>query len=245
MNEYDEQRQPGQPGEAGQQGEAGRTGAAGQPGRPDQRPPSGGGSGDGPGFDSPGFASPGFDSPGSPGFSERDATEREVAERGAASDRDMPARAAGDRGFGERGVGERAVGERSTDGQGGIPGPRSDPSGSGSTGPGAARSEGPRSAEGAPVLPQGERDKLSLRLQQAVNSFVDEPRRSVEEADAALEETAARLADVIAQRRSSLRTGWRGDGKGAARSESGHTETEELRVALRRYRDLVERLLNV
>jgi hypothetical protein len=69
-------------------------------------------------------------------------------------------------------------------------------------------------------------------MDQAVIGFVDDPRRSVREADAVLDEVAARLTRVVDERRAALRAG-SADGAG----------TEELRVALTRYRDLTQHLL--
>lgn len=89
----------------------------------------------------------------------------------------------------------------------------------------------------ARLVPQGERDKLALRLQQAVNTFVDGPRRAVEEADSVFEEAARCLTDALAERRGSLRSAWAGKDREA--------ETEELRVALRTYREATERLLRM
>lgn len=88
-----------------------------------------------------------------------------------------------------------------------------------------------------PLIPQGERDKLALRLQQAVNTFVDGPRRAVEEADSVFEEAARCLTDAVAERRGSLRSAWAADNREA--------ETEELRIALRTYREATERLLRM
>ncbi|WP_251020081.1 hypothetical protein [Streptomyces sp. ISL-98] len=87
------------------------------------------------------------------------------------------------------------------------------------------------------LLVQGERDKLTLRLQQAVNTFVDGPRRAVEEADNILEETTRRLTESVDERRRSLRTTWAGEDRQA--------DTEVLRIALRTYREVTERLLRI
>jgi hypothetical protein len=89
-----------------------------------------------------------------------------------------------------------------------------------------------------PVLPTSEHDKLTQRLRYAVSGFVDAPRGSVEEADALLEEISARLVDLLAERRHTLRAAWH---EGAA----GTAETEELRLAMRGYRNVLERLLSV
>ncbi|MER5971336.1 hypothetical protein ABT112_16625 [Streptomyces sp. NPDC002055] len=91
-----------------------------------------------------------------------------------------------------------------------------------------------------PVLPRAESDQLALRLQNAVIGFVDGPWRSVEEADALFEEATARITACLAERRRLLRTAWQegaADGDGAG--------TEQLRTALRDYRDVMQRLLKV
>jgi hypothetical protein len=65
-------------------------------------------------------------------------------------------------------------------------------------------------------------------------AFVDEPRRSVEEANALVDELMQRLAESFADARSRLENQWdRGD----------EVSTEELRVTLQRYRAFFNRLL--
>jgi hypothetical protein len=66
--------------------------------------------------------------------------------------------------------------------------------------------------------------------------FVDEPRRAVEEADTLVAEVIKRLAEVFAGERAQLEKHWE------------HTEqvsTEDLRIAMRRYRSFFERLLAI
>ncbi|MFG2381994.1 hypothetical protein [Streptomyces avermitilis] len=106
------------------------------------------------------------------------------------------------------------------------------------------RSDRPRSDHEAPLLPHDECDKLSLRLQHAVVGFVDEPRAAVEEADHVLEEVAARFADAVARQRRTLRTSWSAAGESGS---SGHptADTEQLRLTLRDYREMTERLLHM
>ncbi|WP_326723432.1 MULTISPECIES: hypothetical protein [unclassified Streptomyces] len=88
----------------------------------------------------------------------------------------------------------------------------------------------------ARLIPQDECDKFQLRMRHAVGGFVDGPRDSVAEADEVLEELAARFADAVARRRTKLRTSWHEKtGTGA--------DTEQLRIALRDYREVTERLL--
>lgn len=95
----------------------------------------------------------------------------------------------------------------------------------------------------ARLLPHDECDKLSTRLQHAVAGFVDEPRSAVEEADHVLEEVAARFADAVKQRRRTLRNSWQ-TGDGGQDKAMGSGDTEQLRLALRDYRELTERLLH-
>ncbi|MBT2492591.1 hypothetical protein J7E96_29605 [Streptomyces sp. ISL-96] len=97
----------------------------------------------------------------------------------------------------------------------------------------------PATTSEAPLIPQGEREKLALRLQQAVNTFVDGPRRAVEEADSVFEDAARCLTDALAERHGSLVSAW------AGKDRETEAETEELRVALRSYREATERLLRM
>jgi len=67
-------------------------------------------------------------------------------------------------------------------------------------------------------------------------AFVDSPRSAVERADALVGEATKRIADVFADERAKLEGQWdRGD----------NVTTEDLRVALQRYRAFFDRLLNV
>ncbi|WAX80325.1 hypothetical protein [Streptomyces sp. KMM 9044] len=100
----------------------------------------------------------------------------------------------------------------------------------------------PGTAHGPGLLPLDEGDKLSAQLQHAVAGFVDAPRDSVEEADRLLEELAAGFTEAVTERRRTLRRSWQtaevGEGPNAA-----ETGTEQLRLALRDYRELADRLL--
>jgi hypothetical protein len=66
--------------------------------------------------------------------------------------------------------------------------------------------------------------------------FVDEPRKAVQEADALVALVTKRLTEVFTDERASLDQQW---GKG------DEVSTEDLRVALRRYRSFFERLLTL
>ncbi len=66
--------------------------------------------------------------------------------------------------------------------------------------------------------------------------FVDEPRRAVEEADTLVAELMKRLAEGFAEERRQLESQW---------ERSDKVSTEDLRLAMRRYRSFFERLLSV
>ena len=107
---------------------------------------------------------------------------------------------------------------------------------------GAASGNGrrvPQDAENGSLLAHDESDKFSLRLQHAVTGFVDEPRSAVEEADHVLEEVAARFTEAVTKRRATLHGSWESKGT------DGSDDTEQLRLALRDYRELTERLLHM
>ncbi|WP_199827277.1 hypothetical protein [Streptomyces xylophagus] len=87
------------------------------------------------------------------------------------------------------------------------------------------------------LVPPGDRDKLPLRLQQALNTFVDDPRQAVEEADAVFDEVVTQFTDSLAERRRVLRAGWQ--------DQDTDPQTEELRLTLRQYREITERLLHM
>jgi hypothetical protein len=101
-----------------------------------------------------------------------------------------------------------------------------------------AKGEGAQSGR---LLPHDECDKLQLQLQHAVAGFVDGPRNAVEEADHVMEELASRVTDALTNRRRTLRTSWQ-DGE----DKHGNAgDTEQLRLALRDYRELADRLLHL
>lgn len=87
-----------------------------------------------------------------------------------------------------------------------------------------------------PLFPSEELQGLRTRWQEIQTAFVDEPRRAVEQADGLVASAMKRLAEVFADERSQLEKQWdRGEG----------VSTENLRVALQRYRAFFDRLLSV
>jgi len=87
-----------------------------------------------------------------------------------------------------------------------------------------------------PLFPENEATNFRNRWTEIQAAFVDEPRRAVEQADALVADVIKRLASSFADERSKLEGQWgRGD----------NVSTEDLRVALRRYRAFFDRLLSV
>ncbi|MDX5570198.1 hypothetical protein PYK79_52520 [Streptomyces sp. ID05-04B] len=102
------------------------------------------------------------------------------------------------------------------------------------------------------LLPDEECDRMATRLRHAVVGFVDGPRDAVVEADEVLEELAGRLTEAVDRRRRSLRGSWQQEDGGKAHGSKDRgpaaataVDTEQLRLALRDYRELTERLLHL
>jgi hypothetical protein len=90
-------------------------------------------------------------------------------------------------------------------------------------------------ATAAPLFSDDEAQRLRARWDAIQTGFVDEPRRAVEDADNLVAQVMKRLAEVFAEERSALERQWdRGD----------EISTEDLRVALQRYRSFFQRLLS-
>ena len=99
------------------------------------------------------------------------------------------------------------------------------------------------------LLPRDVCDRLAGQMRHAVAGFVDGPGAAVEEADRVLEETAARFTEAVTERRRSLRRAWQSTGEGRDGGRDGgsatpNADTEVLRLALRDYRELADRLLS-
>lgn len=85
------------------------------------------------------------------------------------------------------------------------------------------------------LLPPDEGAGYQYRWQELQTGFVDEPRRTVEQADELVALVMQRLADSFASERERLEGQW---GRGE------DVSTEDLRVALQRYRAFFHRLLS-
>lgn len=115
------------------------------------------------------------------------------------------------------------------------------------------KARGPRAAEGSsefnsrtagagdgeqlsPLLSPDETRQFRSRWSSIQTGFVDEPRKTVEQADELVAEIMQRLAQSFSDQRSNLEKQW---------ERSDEVSTEELRLALRRYRSFFDRLLAI
>ena len=87
----------------------------------------------------------------------------------------------------------------------------------------------------ATLLPNDQTDQLSTRWQEIQAGFVDKPKESVEQADALVADLMKRLTASFSEERKHLESQW---------DQGDDVSTEELRVALTRYRSFFERLLS-
>lgn len=88
----------------------------------------------------------------------------------------------------------------------------------------------------APLFEENEGTGLRSRWEAIQTGFVDEPRAAVEQADALVSQIMTRLTQVFSDERTSLEQQW---------SRGDNVSTEDLRLALKRYRSFFERLLSV
>jgi hypothetical protein len=89
-------------------------------------------------------------------------------------------------------------------------------------------------AQSAPLFSPTETQGLRSRWDTVQTGFVDEPRRAVEQADGLVAEVMRHLAEAFADERARLEGQW---------GPGDNISTEDLRVALRRYRSFFDRLL--
>jgi len=90
-------------------------------------------------------------------------------------------------------------------------------------------------ADREPLFAGDQRERFTSRWHDIQTSFVDQPRDSVAEADTLVADLMQRLAANFSQERERLEAQWdRGD----------DVSTEDLRVALTRYRSFFDRLLS-
>ena len=94
----------------------------------------------------------------------------------------------------------------------------------------------PKDSDGVTVLDPTASERLRSRWQEIQAAFVDEPRQAVTGADQLVGEVLDEVSRVFRDQRSELEAEWSGN------SEPG---TEDLRQALRRYREFFDRLLSL
>ena len=90
--------------------------------------------------------------------------------------------------------------------------------------------------ESGPLFSGNEANELRTQWDAVQVGFVDEPRRAVEQADKLVAGTMKRLAEIFADERGKLEGQW---------EQGQNVSTEDLRLALRRYRSFFNRLLSV
>lgn len=88
----------------------------------------------------------------------------------------------------------------------------------------------------APLFSDSEMGEFRARWSNIQAGFVDEPRRTVEDADNLVASVMQRLAEGFANERSGLEKQW---------DQGDNVSTEDLRVALQRYRSFFDRLLKL
>jgi hypothetical protein len=105
------------------------------------------------------------------------------------------------------------------------------------TGPGPETLDRATAAsEPTPLFAESEIGDFRSQWSKIQTGFVDEPRRTVEDADKLVAAVMQRLAEGFASERSGLETQW---------DRGGNVSTEDLRIALQRYRSFFDRLLKL
>jgi len=89
--------------------------------------------------------------------------------------------------------------------------------------------------EREPLFAGDDTERFRARWTEIQSAFVDDPEHAVQDADGLVAELMQRLAETFSQERSKLEEQWSG---------GGDASTEDLRVALQRYRSFFDRLLS-
>jgi hypothetical protein len=137
------------------------------------------------------------------------------------------------------------VAQQTEGGAPGAPGGVATEHGAGHAGAGGGAAGGAPAGAGTPttaghgagesaLLADNDAREFERRWQDVQVGFVDEPQRCVQEADGLVAEVMQRLADGFARERKDLESQW---------ASGGEASTEDLRVALQRYRSFFNRLL--
>ena len=91
-------------------------------------------------------------------------------------------------------------------------------------------------SEPTPLFSDSEMGDFRSQWRSVQTGFVDEPRRAVEGADKLVASVMQRLAEGFANERSGLEKQW---------DSGNNVSTEDLRIALQRYRSFFDRLLKL
>lgn len=94
----------------------------------------------------------------------------------------------------------------------------------------------PRGDSEGPLFVPEEAEDFRVRWNSVRNGFVDDPRKSVEQADALVEYATRRMAELLTEERNNLQKQWNPDAA---------CTTDHLRLLLQRYHSFFERLLTV
>ena len=94
----------------------------------------------------------------------------------------------------------------------------------------------PEAVQRTMLFKDDEARQFRTRWAETQAAFVDSPRSAVERADSLVAETMKRLAEMFSDERARLEGQW---------DQGDNVTTEDLRVALQRYRAFFDRLLNV
>jgi hypothetical protein len=98
------------------------------------------------------------------------------------------------------------------------------------------QSDAAHTSTDASLFADAERDGLRMRWNGVQAGFVDDPRDCVQKADALVSDVVQQLINGFTEARSRLEQQW---------SRGEEASTEDLRVALKRYREFFDRLLAV
>ncbi|WP_326837119.1 hypothetical protein VSH64_19820 [Amycolatopsis rhabdoformis] len=96
-----------------------------------------------------------------------------------------------------------------------------------------ANADRARTDTARPLFEGGDVDRFRGRWQEVQTGFVDDPRRAVRDADELVATVIRSLAETFAEHKGELEAQWR----------DGEPATEDLRIALRRYRSFFDQLL--
>jgi hypothetical protein len=99
----------------------------------------------------------------------------------------------------------------------------------------SAGTESGTDTEREPLFEASDRDRFGESWTSIQAAFVDDPRDAVKEADTLVAELMQRLAETFSAERSRLESQWDND---------EDVSTEDLRIALQRYRSFFDRLLS-